>query len=150
MIIRKAKPVEAQAIIDLHSETVRRINSRDYTREQIDIWLGHRQGEITAEAISRGEFYVAVDEEENLLGVGTLGDDTITGLYVAADHQGEGAGTALLTRMAADAGASEMEIESTLTAAGFYARMGFVEVKRATVGKAELEVVIMRKNLCDT
>ena len=36
---RKAGVKEAQAIIDLHADTVRRINSRDYTPEQIDAWI---------------------------------------------------------------------------------------------------------------
>ena len=73
MLVRKARPAEAQAITHLHSETVRRINSRDYSREQIDAWLGNREGEITEESILTGGFYVAVDEHDRLLGVGTLG-----------------------------------------------------------------------------
>ena len=51
--------------------------------------------------------------------------------------------------MEADTGVSEMEIESTLTAAGFYARMGFEEVERKKVGRAALDVVIMRKSFGD-
>lgn len=40
-----------------------------------------------------------------------------------------------------------MEIDSTLTAAPFYQYKGYDEVNRKRVGKAQLDVVVMRKSL---
>lgn len=148
--VRKARIEESQSIIDLHVDTVRRVNSKDYSDDQIALWLGKRQVEITRGMVANGDFYVAVDDRDQLFGLGHMKDNTISGLYVSADHQGEGVGSALLSRMEADAvanGAEGMEIESTITAASFYQQMGYEEIGRKKVGKAGLDVVVMRKGL---
>jgi putative acetyltransferase len=150
MQIRKARIEEAQSVIDLHSDTVRRINSRDYSAKQIDMWLGKRKVEITEAMIAGGEYYVAADEQGRILGAGHMKEKKITGLYVSADHQREGIGSAILGQMEKDAlanGAEMMEIDSTLTAAPFYQYKGYDEVNRKRVGKAQLDVVVMRKSL---
>ena len=150
MEVRKAKTEEAQAIIDLHVDTVRRINSRDYSTDQIDFWIGKRKVEITEAMIKAKEYYVAVDETGHVFGMGHMKDNNITGLYVSADHQQEGIGSAILGRMEKDAmqnGAVMMEIESTLTAAPFYLRKGYHEIDRRKVGTAKLDVVVMRKGI---
>jgi len=103
MRIRKAFTHEAQAIIDLHADTVRRINSRDYSPAQIEAWLGRRKVEITERMIADAEYYVAIDEQDCLLGIGHMKDCCITGLYVSACCQGAGAGSALLAQMEAAA-----------------------------------------------
>jgi N-acetylglutamate synthase-like GNAT family acetyltransferase len=150
--IHKARMGDVQTIMDLHADTIRRINSKDYTSDQIDAWIGtrERRREMTEEGIQQGRFWVAVDETGHVLGIGALAGDEITGLYVAADHLGKGVGTALLTRMeqeARAAGAAEVRADSTLTAAGFYRRMGYEETGRKQVGKPNLNVVCMRKKL---
>ena len=150
MEVRKAKTEEAQAIIDLHVDTVRRINSRDYSTDQIDFWIGKRKVEITEAMIKAKEYYVAVDETGHVFGMGHMKDNNITGLYVSADHQQEGIGSAILGRMEKDAienGAVMMEIESTLTAAPFYRHKGYHEIGRRKVGKAQLDVIVMRKGI---
>jgi len=153
MNIRKARVEEAQAIIDLHADTVRRVNSRDYTPEQIDAWLGKRKVEITEAMIRDGQYYVCVSADGDLLGVGNIKGNRLFGLYVSAGHQGEGVGSALLGQMEADAlrsGVAEIETESTLTAEGFYKSHGYQEVERKTlsiVNGQTLEVVGIKKTL---
>jgi hypothetical protein len=70
--VRKARIDEAQAIIDLHSDTVRRINSRDYSPAQIDAWVGVRRIEVTQAMIADGQYYVCVDRDGKLLGLGSI------------------------------------------------------------------------------
>lgn len=146
--IRPAVVSEAQAIIDLHSDTVRRVNSADYSPEQIGRWIGKRRVEITEAMIQQGQYWVCVDETGKLLGVGNLSENEIKGLYIHADYLCEGIGSALLARMEQELrarGMLESQIDSTVTAAGFYCKMGYVEIGRKKVGDAMLEVICMRK-----
>ena len=128
MEVRRARVEQAQAIIDLHADTVRRINSRDYTPEQIDAGLGKRELQITETMIRNGQYYVCVNANGELLGVGRVQSNRLFGLYVSAEHQGEGVGTALLSRMEKDAvraGIAEIEADSTATAEEFYNSRGY-------------------------
>jgi len=153
MNIRKARVGEAQAIIDLHVDTVRRINSQDYTSDQIDAWLGNRKVEITEGMIRDRQYYVCVNADGDLLGVGNIKGNRLFGLYVSADHQGQGIGSALLRQMEDEAvrgGVAEIQTESTLTAEGFYKSRGYQEVEKKTLSIAKcqtLDVVVIRKKL---
>jgi len=151
--VRKARIDEAQAITLLHTDTVRRINSRDYSPAQIDAWLGNPRVELTQSMIAAGQYYVCVNKDGKLLGFGNIKGNRLFGLYVCADHQGQGIGSALLNRMEKDAarnGFLEIETESTLTAESFYKGKGYQEVerKRRKIAKGEvLDVVVLRKAL---
>lgn len=68
--VRKAKVTEAQAIIDLHADTIRKINSKDYSQAQVEMWIGTRNIEITQSMIENGEYCVCVDHTGKLLGQG--------------------------------------------------------------------------------
>ena len=147
--VRRPRTDEAQAIIDLHRDTGERVNSQDYTDEQISVWLSSRRNdEITEELIRKDHWWVCVDDSGRLLGLGTKADNQITGLYVHADHLREGIGSSILSHMEAQilaTGVTEILVESTITAAGFYRRMGYEEIGRARVGPARLAVISMRK-----
>ena len=146
--IRPAVVSEAQAIIDLHSNTVRRVNSADYSPEQIGRWIGRRRVEIAESMIQQGQYWVCVDETGKLLGFGNLSENEIKGLYIHADYLREGIGSALLARLEQELrarGMLESQVDSTVTAAGFYRKMGYVEIGRKQVGDAMLEVICMRK-----
>ena len=151
--VRKATVEEARQIMDLHSDTVRRVNSRDYTPDQIDAWLGRRKIEITEAMIRDGQVYVCVDEARQIVGIGSITGNTLSGLYVSANHQGQGIGTALLSQMERDAaakGITSIETDSTVTAEGFYKRHGYVEMERKTFPIANgqsLQVVSIRKEI---
>lgn len=150
LTVRKARVEEAQAIIDLHCDTMRRINVRDYTPAQIETWLGARRIEITEASIRRDELWVCVDEGGTVWGEGLSSGNEVFGLYVSADRQGQGIGGRLLAAMEreiAATDAAEIVLTSTLTAVPFYHGKGYQEVERVTVGRAKLAAVRMRKPL---
>ena len=152
-VVRKAKIDEAQAIIDLHADTIRRVNSKDYTPTQIESWIGKPNLEFYKSAIRDGEFYVYVTENGSILGEGHLNKNAIFGLYVSADHLGKGIGSAILERMeddAVNAGFTELRTTSTITALGFWRSKGYEELEHIKFGKAELHAVKMRKNIRKT
>ena len=92
--VRKPNLSETEAIIQLVRDTARRVNSADYSQEQIDLWLVKRPIEIIQDEVDRGVWWVCVDDED-ILGVGTLASAEITGLFVHADHLREGIGRLL-------------------------------------------------------
>ena len=151
--VRKARVEEAQAIIDLHVDTVRRVNSKDYSPQQIDAWLGRRRVEVTEAMIRDGQYYVCVDDAGHLVGMGNIKGDELFALYVSADHQREGVGSAILARIEQDAlgdGICRIKADSTVTAEGFYRRHGYVAVERKVLkiaNRQTLEVVAMTKEL---
>jgi len=79
-------------------------------------------------------------------------DGHISGMYLSADHHGQGVGSAILERMekdAQEAGVAEMTADSTLPALGFYKSKGYEEVERRILGRAQLEVVSVRKRFAE-
>ena len=149
--VRKPKLSETEAIIRLVRDTARRVNSADYSQEQIDLWLVKRPIEIIQDDVDRGAWWVCVDGED-VLGVGTLATAEITGLFVHADHLREGIGRLLLNHMEAQIlsrGETEVQLDSTLTAEAFYRRMGYREIGRKRDGVPQLDVISMRKTLSE-
>jgi putative acetyltransferase len=153
MHLRKARPGEGQAIVGLHARTVREINSRDYTPEEIDVWLARKSPEKEEARIGAGEVYVCIGDDEALLGYGSRRGDRIAALYVAPDRQGQGVGSMLLAQLERDAiaeGIEVLELNSTLAAAGFYRQQGYETLGTTQcfeAGGQTLEAVAMRKRL---
>ncbi len=153
MHIRKAEPGEGQAIVALHARTVREINSRDYTPEEIDVWLARKSPKKEEARIGAGEVYVSLGDGGALLGFGSRTGDRIAALYVAPECQGQGVGSMLLEQLERDAiaeGIEVLELNSTLTAAGFYEHHGYETLGSTQcfeAGGQTLEAVAMRKRL---
>ena len=139
MKIRKAKIDEARKIIELHEETIRRVNSKDYPQEQIEAWIGKRQIEKTENMIKDGVYFLAL-ENDSIVGIGAIIVDNIIGLYVSADRQNQGIGTAILNAMEQDAkknGIYELSGDSTITAMPFYQQHGYIIAEMKTVQIAQ-------------
>ena len=126
--LRQATASDAPVLAALHSRTVREVCGRDYSSAQIDVWLARQTVHGMAEAIKDGTVVVAVDDVGAIVGFGDRSGNTIRALYVSAGHQGQGVGRALLERLEADASAEGQEAltaHSSITAVGFYRRMGY-------------------------
>jgi putative acetyltransferase len=128
MRIREARPDDAEAVFGLHERTVREVCGRDYTPDEIEAWLAKQSVDGHRQRIAEADMYVAEAEGGGVLGFAARAGDRIKTLYVSADHQGEGVGSALLRRLEPDAlaeGVTEVSARSTVTAVGFYRRMGY-------------------------
>ena len=128
MRIRRATTDDAEAVFRLHARTVREVCGRDYTPGEIEAWLGKQSVERYRERLGEGEVYVAVADDGEVLGFAAREGGRIKTLYVSADHQGRGIGSALLARLEDDAraeGIDEVSARSTVTAVGFYRRQGY-------------------------
>lgn len=73
LILRVYKPADCKALTELFYETVHSVNTKDYTKEQVDAWA---DGNVDLEKWNQSflEHYTVIAEEENgIIGFGDLG-----------------------------------------------------------------------------
>lgn len=146
--VRAFRPGDAPALFTLFRDTVRRVNIRDYTEEQVrawapdavdlDAWAARFAGRYVAVAERAGEIAGFVDLEE---------DGHVDRFYVSADHQGCGVGRALMDAVLAEtnrAGHRRLFTEASVTARPFFERFGFEVVAPQTVTLHGVEFVNYR------
>lgn len=153
-MIRRFRAQDAAAVSLLHADTVRKINIGDYSTEQIEPWAAQSSPQMFIDSMFELVRFVA-DYAGRIVGFADYKPDTgqITGLYVSADHQRSGYGKQLYEAIEADAKRRKLErlwLESTITAAPFYERMGFVKTSEKRIGERHnIERIRMEKVLGD-
>ncbi len=135
--IRPFEASDATALLSLFRDTIRRVNSRDYTSEQIAAWASD---EIDANAWAdrfAGRFVVVAEHDGQPVGFGELElDGHIDRFYVSTDHQGVGVGRALITAIFQEAdqqSLSRLTVEASITAKPFFEHYGFEVLERQLV-----------------
>ena len=134
MIIRNAKATDAEAIVQLVMDTIKKINACDYSDSQITAWINFQSVERIKKNIGMGHYIVCTDEKGEIFGVGSRVADQIHALYTAPDHVNQGIGSALLSRMEEDAkseGINALEFLVTITALPFYMNRGYTRIADA-------------------
>lgn len=154
MNIRRATPADAEAMSQLHRDSVTALCSAGYDETQLRDW----NAALSAERLlSRMESaYVLVDEErEELAGFCILdvAARELVSLYVNPEFAGRGVGRELMRHAeeaALAAGVEMLVLNSSLNAEAFYAKLGFERVKEtsyALPSGTQLPCVAMQKKL---
>jgi putative acetyltransferase len=153
IVLRNYHQADASGLLDLFRETVRRVNCRDYTPEQVRAWASD---EIEVDAWRRrfdGRFVIVAEaiqagQPTRLAGFVELEPDGhIDRMYVSADHQRQGIGRLLLAAVVTEAGrmgVSRLFSEVSLTARPFFEAHGFVILTQQTVLCRGVELVNFR------
>jgi putative acetyltransferase len=134
MRIRRVKRADIPQIARLYYETVRRLNARDYSPEQIRAWAPR----VYPDAFWLWRFWryeVLVAEDSGaVVGFVELGRaGEIDCFYVHHGHQGRGIGAALVARVERQAnsrGNTRLLADVSITAEPFFRRLGFRVVRR--------------------
>jgi GNAT superfamily N-acetyltransferase len=129
LLIRPYHPPDTEAIAELYYQTIHRINSRDYSPEQINAWAPFPQDldrwrerlsqKMTFVANYRGEIVGFAEFEAN---------GHIDCFYCRHDFQGKGAGSKLLQTIeqkATELGVERIFAEVSITAKPFFRHKGF-------------------------
>ena len=133
MQIRRYTPADCPAMAALFYDTVHRVNCRDYTPEQLDVWA---TGQVDLDKWNRSflAHHTLVAMKDGIL-VG-FGDMDSTGyldrLYVHADYQGQGIATALCDALE-KAVPGPITTHASITAKPFFQGRGYRVVKAQQV-----------------
>src|SRR5262249_31014274 len=146
--VRDFRPEDVLAVGALFRDTVRRINSRDYSPEQVRAWAPDDISEQSWADKLAGRFSLVAEIRGEIVGFGDLeGDGHLDHLYVHADHQACGVGRALLAALEAEAGQcgiSRMFTEASITARPFFERHGYRVLQEQVVVCRSVEFVNYR------
>jgi GNAT superfamily N-acetyltransferase len=134
--VRPAEPADYPDLSHLIRGTLRSSNAADYNRQVILNLQRAYSAAALARLAKRRRIWVAVDEDDNgrIVGTVSLEDDTVQGLFVAVDRQGEGIGRRLMGYAEAAArakGRNLVRLSSSLTALQFYLHLGYQEIEAA-------------------
>ena len=128
MRIRPFTAADAEPTLALFRHTVKTVNRRDYSEEEVAAWL--REEDVTP--FTGKVAFVAIDDNGALTGFVDCKPQTglIDRLFVAAHRQGEGIGSALLAQAqaAVERSVSTFTVYASLTARTFFERSGYTVV----------------------
>ncbi len=125
MILRKYEKSDLAPIVKLFKDTVYTVNSRDYTREQIDAWAG---GKIDLDSwqssLSVHDTIVAL-EGNLIVGFGDAAKDGyLDRLYVHKDFQKMGVATNICDMREKLSNSEYMYTHASITARAFFEKRG--------------------------
>ncbi len=136
MRIRLATPADAAALADVYERSVRAIGTRDYSAEQIAVWIGQgaRPERFHARLADGRRCWVAVTGDDQVQAFIDLeADGHIDFLYAAPEAAGSGVARALLDTLEAAARADGMRrlyVEASEAARRFFLKRGYTEIAR--------------------
>lgn len=142
-------------LAELFRETVYRINSRDYSPEQIAAWTGGATPNRWDELFSGALRFILAERDTDgaILGFTAVDRGYLHSLFVHAEYQSRGIGSGLLEQAEAYAcmqGAVRLTSEVSLTAQPFFERKGYRVDREQQIdrGGVLLTNFLMSKCLC--
>ena len=146
--LRPYRPDDSPALLALFRDTVRRVNTRDYSSEQIRAWASEEIDTSQWTARFEGRFVVVAEEAHQPVGFTDLEPSGhIDRFFVSADHQRRGIGATLLAAVIAESRRLELprlHTEASLTARPFFESQGFTTLASQVVVCRGVEFVNFR------
>jgi putative acetyltransferase len=122
---------DVPAISDLIRRTVRLSNAPDYPTEIVGLIAANHAPDKVAQRMTERDVFVC-EADGRIVGTIGLGGDKLRSLFVEPGLQQAGIGARLVAHLEAHAlaaGVSELQLSSSLTARGFYERLGYRMVR---------------------
>lgn len=137
MILRRFRPEDLPEIADLFSDTIYRVNSRDYTPEQVRVWAAGRDRLARNPDFFRKLYTMVAVKCGKIVGYGNI-DDTgyLDHLYVHSDFQGQGIASSIcreLEHHAALQQVPEITVHASITAKPFFEKRGYQTIAEQQV-----------------
>ncbi len=147
MEIRPAVTDDAAAICRVAIRTLRESNARDYSADVIARLAAGFSPQRIAALIAGRPFYVAI-AHGTIVGTANLDGAAARAVFVDPDHQGEGIGASLMAAiedLARERSVATLSVQSSITAEGFYKKLGYVAVGEKVSGTER--TIMMEKRL---
>jgi putative acetyltransferase len=149
MKIREFRSEDAAQTAELFRNTIRRVNSRDYSPEQVEVWASSIKDMDAWRFRLEAEYsFVSETSDGTLLGfIAMEPDGHIDLLYCHTDYQRQGIGSRLLShveKLARTSGITKLFTEASITARPFFENHGFVVLEIQEVRKRGVKFVNYR------
>src|SRR6266851_5159468 len=156
--VRLMRPEEGHRFLEIHHAAVREIAAKDYPVNVIEAWAPLPITDKAVEALRANhdnEIRLIAEIDGEAVGIGALvvKNSELRACYVAPRASRKGVGSALVAeieRIAREHGLTYLHLESSTTAEGFYAAMGYdVEERGEFVLRSgtSMAAVKMRRSL---
>ncbi len=136
-MIREFKPGDVNSLVRLFTDTVHKVNARDYSREQVNAWAPEQADLELWMKRFRGSITLVAEENQTIVGFANLDSSGhIDCFYIHSEHQNKGYGSKLLSAIEQRAkvlGLKKIFTESSITAKSFFLKKGFSLLKQHTV-----------------
>jgi putative acetyltransferase len=154
-VIRRATVDDAPGIFEAHFRAINEICFNDYTAEERAGWMPtDRTIQHYIDRINRpNKSYLIVDVGGKVAGVAHFQDNHLNGLYFNPDYTGQGLAKALFQSVESimkQSGYQRMTLSSTITAVGFYKKMGMKIIEKTHhrfKSGFEVEAFLMDKDI---
>ncbi len=132
--IRSFQPGDGVAVSEVISSCLREVNSRDYPADIISHMCAYFSAGRIEQLAEERQTFVAADGDGDGTIVGTVSRDgnKVFTMFVGPQMIGHGVGRDLMHHieaLAASEGYGYMETGASITAHGFYHRLGYVDVR---------------------
>jgi GNAT superfamily N-acetyltransferase len=147
LIIRLATVEDAPAVSRLVVRTLEGVNIQDYGPVLIAQIARNFTPDRMAALIGSRQVFAAI-HRDIVVGTAALDGATVRTVFVAAEIHGQGVGRALMAHVEAVAranGVATLTVPSSITAEGFYARIGYRKLREVQEGPER--VIIMERAL---
>lgn len=137
--IREFKESDLISVGDLIYKTIDACYSGIYPPRAVQFFKQFHSHEKIIERHQRGEILI-VEQDDNVLGTGSLINSDISGVFVHPQFHGRGFGGALmreLEKRAMASGCVESELSVSLPSRGFYEGLGYVILQECSIDVGE-------------
>ncbi|WP_312432621.1 GNAT family N-acetyltransferase [Lacrimispora sp.] len=134
MIIREYDSKDIGEMTELFYDTVHKICSKDYTKEQLDAWSSKDIDRDAWDLSFLGHHTLVAVKDGMIVGFGDM-DNTgyLDRLFIHKDYQGQGIATALCNRLEADFPDGPFTTHASITAKPFFESRGYRVIKEQQV-----------------
>jgi GNAT superfamily N-acetyltransferase len=147
IVIRTFEPRDAEAVSALIRRTMRESNSRDYPLERLQPLIDYFSPE-KLRRLGQERVCLVAEIDRQLVGTAALDGAELATFFVLPEYQGQGIGKRLLAAIEQQAqmlGIARITVDSSLTGAAFYARMGYLRTGVEREGTAGTQIGMQKQ-----
>lgn len=141
MIIRTYQSSDLKILVKLFYDTVHFINSKDYSKKQVDVWASKTLDLVKWDQSLKEHYSLVALIDGKIVGFGDI-DQTgyLDRLYVHYQYQGKGIAKAICSQLEKSVN-GKITVHASITAKGFFEHRGYQVIKKQEVKRQGISLV---------